>query len=149
VNPHELGWIGLTSASMSNFAPVPEASGGGEPKPDPLKGCGAGCLSLIGLFAVLILIAVMGDDDNEGGTSGPALARAMCEGFVEKQLRAPSTAGFSGVLDTTVAPSGPSAYRVSGYVDAENGFGAQIRTDYVCEVREDGDTWTLLDLQTS
>jgi hypothetical protein len=33
---------------------------------------------------------------------------------------------------------------VYGAVDAENSFGAMIRTDYECTVEREGDTWDLV-----
>jgi len=72
-------------------------------------------------------------------------AYAACENWVEEQLRAPSTADFSGHGDSTITEAG-SGYDIRGYVDAENGFGAQIRTDWSCSVQLDGNSWRLLDL---
>jgi hypothetical protein len=38
-------------------------------------------------------------------------------------------------------------FTVEGHVDSENGFGALIRNDYECVVRDDGDVWTLESLE--
>jgi hypothetical protein len=57
-----------------------------------------------------------------------------CRDWVEDKLKAPSTADFGGES----VQSGPDAdgfYTVTGYVDAENGFGAQIRANWTCDVR--------------
>lgn len=73
-----------------------------------------------------------------------------CEDFVTDRLVAPATAGFPGTWDeehVQVHVQG-RRYTVSSHVDAENGFGAQVRTPFICEVRlsQDGSTWRLRDL---
>jgi hypothetical protein len=75
-------------------------------------------------------------------------ALSMCEQFVERRLKAPSTAKFSHVWDTTMTGSGDGPYRVSGFVDAQNSFGAMLRNHYVCTAQRSSssDTWTLIDL---
>jgi hypothetical protein len=75
-------------------------------------------------------------------------AKVMCEQFVERRLKAPSTAKFSWPSDTTMTGSGDGPYRVSGFVDAQNPFGTMLRNHYVCTAQRSssGDTWTLIDL---
>lgn len=71
------------------------------------------------------------------------MAEIMCEEFIEKRLKAPATADYT---DPETSKDG-ATYTVAGAVDSENGFGAKIRTRYVCVVRSDGDDmWTLVDL---
>lgn len=99
-----------------------------------------GCL---GLFVAVVAIAVvwsMLDGDDTGGAEGPDDYGAIdvCHQAVEDKLRAPATADFGG---ETVTHTG-NRYTVVGHVDAENGFGAQIRTDWVCEATYvSGTTW--------
>jgi hypothetical protein len=75
-------------------------------------------------------------------------AYAACENWVGEQLRAPSTADFSGHNGSKITET-DNGYDISGYVDAQNGFGAQIRTDWSCSVALVGDNWELLDLNVS
>jgi len=82
----------------------------------------------------------------------------MCENIVESQLVAPSTAEFASYNEQQFWTLGENsgtyenAYRVRGYVDAQNSFGAQIRTYYTCDISYNGGewadlrNWTLLDL---
>lgn len=82
-------------------------------------------------------------------TGSEAAAWTACERFVSEQLKAPSTAKFSG-FDTEISDRGDGRYIVQGYVDAENSFGAMIRNDYVCDVRhQEGITYDLLDLKVT
>jgi len=71
------------------------------------------------------------------------------QGFVKRSLRAPSTASFGSVFgeyqdpDSCVTDLGGRRYRVRGWVDAENAFGAKVRSDFVCVVKDEGETWRL------
>ncbi len=80
-------------------------------------------------------------------TNHPAEAMTMCEQWIERRLKAPSTAKFSHVWDTSISGSNDGPYRIDGFVDAQNGFGAMIRTQYSCATQRlpDG-RWKLLDL---
>jgi len=79
----------------------------------------------VGLFA---FVAVMTPDRQDFTDEAEA-----CRSLVEQQLRAPASAQFGDEAVTRAADS-DVAY-ISGRVDAENGFGANIRSDYRCEVR--------------
>lgn len=99
--------------------------------------------------AVLVLVvggcsyAVFGRGGGGGGDEGGAIA--YCHQFVEDRLRAPSTADFPSSPEHRVTELGDQRWRVAAYVDAENGFGAQIRTEWTCEIsyEESSETWTL------
>jgi hypothetical protein len=62
-------------------------------------------------------------------------AKIACRDAVAKRLRAPSTADFAGVVlgDWTVSKINQT-YVISSAVDSQNGFGAQVRTDFTCTV---------------
>jgi hypothetical protein len=60
-------------------------------------------------------------------------ARIIAEQSISKQLKAPSTADFSGYSETQVAKlknGGPNDWIVMGFVDAQNDFGAKLRNNY-------------------
>ena len=63
------------------------------------------------------------------------LARIRCEQAVNANLKAPSTSKFAPYSETRVLDLGNWQYRVQSYVDAENSFGAHIRTPYTCTVQ--------------
>lgn len=57
-------------------------------------------------------------------------ALTFCQTLVERSLKAPSSADIpfaQPIVDTENA-----LFTVSSYVDAQNGFGAIIRTNYIC-----------------
>ena len=95
----------------------------------------------------------------------------MCRDFVKDNLRSPSTADFGGFFDDwdiavffstealanlDIEPSDfgltdfriNGAWFVEGEVDAENAFGATIRSDYICllDYEDSTGTWYLLDI---
>ncbi|HCL4447342.1 TPA: hypothetical protein N2D16_002948 [Clostridium botulinum] len=59
--------------------------------------------------------------------------------MVEGKLKAPSTAKFQEFDESLVQDLGGNKYEVSGYVDAENSFGANIRWNWHCTVRIEGE----------
>lgn len=69
------------------------------------------------------------EDAKDDGT-----AAAVCaKNYVEASLKSPSTAKFPWVSDTII-PLGDNKYTIGSYVDSQNGFGATIRTNYLCTV---------------
>ncbi|AIT62165.1 hypothetical protein [Corynebacterium doosanense] len=62
-----------------------------------------------------------------------AEARNACHDKVEDQLRAPGTANFEGLFEADISKTSNS-WSVGGYVDAENAYGGEVRTDYTCTV---------------
>ena len=69
----------------------------------------------------------------------------MAQQFVEKKLKSPSTASYGHILrgehqdpDSVVTALGGGKYRVRGWVDSQNSFGAEIRTNFTCELEHRG-----------
>lgn len=75
-----------------------------------------------------------------GDLSGAFVA---CRGFVRDALVAPATADFHGFASDETVYLGDGRYRTDSSVDSANGFGAFVRTDYTCFVREQGGDWVL------
>ena len=63
--------------------------------------------------------------------------------FVEAQLKAPSSAKFQSCSSATISQSG-KLWRVSSWVEAQNSYGAQLRTEYMATIEyRGGDNWRL------
>lgn len=130
---------GMSAGGQSKVAKEPAKSGG-----NPVVGF---------VFLLLIVGSVVyacsrggGSSSDSGGGRNEGMAKVMCEKFIKDQLKAPSTADFSSIFDTTISGSGDD-YTVVGTVDAENSFGALLRSNYTCEVHDDGDDkWSLVSL---
>jgi hypothetical protein len=58
-------------------------------------------------------------------------AFSAAQGAIEEQLKAPSTASFASFRDSTVVKTSPGVYSIISYVDAENSFGAKLRSKWV------------------
>lgn len=72
----------------------------------------------------------------------------MAQKFVEEQLKSPYTATFAPCrTPDTVVTTKERIWIVRSYVDAQNGFGAMLRTDYAVEMiyYPSTDKWALVD----
>jgi len=68
--------------------------------------------------------------------------------YVKQLLKAPSTAKFPPCDFGKVSRLGDKQYRYQSYVDAQNSFGAMVRTYYVVEMEYLGnDEWKLKDIK--
>jgi hypothetical protein len=73
-------------------------------------------------------------------------ANTFCERQVRERLKSPSSADFP-FLDYVATHQGNDKYIVKSYVDAQNSFGATLRSDWVCVVQRRGyDNFELIDL---
>lgn len=103
-------------------------------------------------IAALISIAMVsacGEPRDPAVGGQETTAFVMCQSPVSGRLRAPSTAKFPYITAPGVSAVhvGGGVYRVRGFVDAQNGFGAMLRTSWTCEIKENSDkTWSLQDL---
>lgn len=98
------------------------------------KGCG--CALLLLLFGFVIWLIVP-SQPKKGQDKETAFYSA--NDYVTKNLKCPSTAKFPLYDDSYVKKEGDSTYLVVGYVDAQNGFGAMIRSKYVVKMISKGD----------
>lgn len=104
-------------------------------------------------IAVVVVIALAGcssDQDKQGiderlkiyGAYDSAVAA------VKANLKAPATAKFGDMGNSEIKRS-DTQWKVQGYVDSENSFGANIRSNYVVilEYRSDNDSFDIMDIQ--
>jgi len=71
-------------------------------------------------------------------------ARSHAQTFVKRHLKAPATAEFPWSPDEySIVSLGDGRWKVSSYVDAQNGFGAMVRSrwDVTLRRKEDGSAW--------
>jgi hypothetical protein len=101
------------------------------------------CLFFIGVGLVLNATLPKSAAMN---TTNRFAACDMAQDFVRDRLKAPSTAQFAscGGSDTTITHNSDD-WAVTSWVDAQNGFGALIRSDYhvYMTYNPNSDTWTL------
>jgi len=66
---------------------------------------------------------------------------------VKKRLKSPSSADFCGYHSAKISYDGNRTYTVAGYVDAQNSFGAAMRTSFVGQVKQVSEyNWKLISL---
>lgn len=77
------------------------------------------------------------------------MAYVMLQNEVREQLRAPSTADFPGRYEPGTRHLGDCIYQVFGKVDAQNGFGAMLRTTFEGRIQyfPESGGWRTLELR--
>lgn len=105
----------------------------------------------LGLF--LVLAALYGIASPPVSLSDAATTSDACymaQKFVKDELKAPATSTFAPCSepDSLVTQNG-TEWTVRSWVDAQNGFGAMLRTDFTAQLtyRPATRTWTLAGLQ--
>ena len=105
------------------------------------------------VILVLVVAALIGGAmlcNGEDGPPGALDAYAMSQVFVQRSLKAPATAKFARMSEADIVDLGGGQWRVTAWVDSENGFGALVRNTFVAHVRwTGGDDWRLVDLEFS
>jgi len=112
-------------------------------KPLLLATCCAG-----GLFVIVVALSNWRDGGGGVETSSPnrsderikqdsdsSLIEGMTKTMILKDLKSPSTAHFS---DFRIVKANPPFYQTAINVDAQNGFGAMIRTCFLCVFKTTG-----------
>lgn len=98
---------------------------------------------LIAFLIALGAIAWLGFSGLNGGPAAPGVMDSTdailgCETMVRERLKAPATARFSDPhAGDALDELGGSNIVWRGHVDAENSFGANLRTPFVCTVEDE------------
>lgn len=99
-----------------------------------------------GLVVAGILAAIFNSCTGDSSTSNAGDDRdeaiSVCRDHIRSMLKAPSTAKFSAESATD---KGDGTFRVFGYVDSQNSFGAMIRSSWGCTARDQGTYMTAED----
>jgi len=103
--------------------------------------------SLIGASLIMVIVSIaLTPEIPWENRDNSASAYYMILEFVKDSLKAPSTAEFPNIRDIVITKK-EFTYSISGYVDAQNSFGAMIRTRYNGEIKQvDKDKWELMKL---
>lgn len=114
---------------------LPGIQPSGPKKPHPIAWVVmSACLVML---AAVIWVSIANGDGDDYDVNNSAVAIRHCEDAIKERLKAPSTAEF----DSTAAGSG--TWTVTGTVDAENSFGAKLRSTYQCSVIIDSEKDTV------
>ena len=107
-------------------------------------------LFILFVVAAFLVLATIACGNGDKGVS-KVDACVACDAFVKRMLVAPSTADFPPTSKMSIIQAGNN-FTVTGYVDAENSFGAMVRTRFICDVTYKGggvdrlSNWHLEDL---
>jgi hypothetical protein len=150
----------LTVADAMEAPPVAEDVN----RPPPASkgsGCVAGTLIvLLVVLGCIGLLAVIGRPVKTVNSTGAPVDTAtnvdafyMCQTFLKRQLKAPSTATFDSLNASTTqvgSTDKPNSFQVDSFVTAQNSYGAPLRIAYVCRVHYTGNNqWQLEHMATS
>ena len=117
-------------------------------KDDALAGY-LGCFGIIVVAGIIFGLMWLSSDKSEPSPgSEKTMAHIMSQGFVKKRLKSPGSAEFPSMAwdKTDIRISfdrSTGLYTVRAWVDAQNSFGAKIRTNYIVVLKEARpDNWT-------
>lgn len=76
------------------------------------------------------------------------LAYTYSEDCVKKILKAPGTAKFPGLLEKAdhIKDLGGGRYQINSWVDSQNGFGALLRSRFLCIVKINSNSYQCVDV---
>jgi hypothetical protein len=114
------------------------------------KAANIGCLVVIFAVAFAVFFGAGGASSSKNWREkdDPIAAYVMMQTFVKRRLKAPATADFPRYSKSSVMRTVGQTYQVSSYVDAQHGFGANVRTSYTGRITQTGpDKWRLESLQ--
>lgn len=121
----------------------------------PKEKTGCGTMVIGGIAGLIVLSAIINaidetttTTDKPKGDPNEGVAAYACQTFVKERLKAPKTADFPWRYDVSRDSTDQNKYTIVSYVDAQNSFGALIRTHYSCVVRAGGTSMRLIDLKT-
>ena len=112
------------------------------------KGKGIGCICMVIILLAMWFIFSNCGDGKPKAEHDPIIACVMSQTFAKERLKAPATAKFASYRESQVTDKGNGEYLVSSHVDAENSFGAKIRTRYICHLKYTGNNrWQLMEFK--
>lgn len=100
---------------------------------------------IIVLLSMIILLTGCGGSDKPFSQldtdEQESYAWLMAQNVVKENLKSPSSAKFPSQLKASIKSIGVNKYKVSSYVEAENSFGASLKTNFVVTI-EINDTYS-------
>lgn len=112
---------------------------------------------ILGIIIAIFIVGIMGELNRDKSTNSNyeydyrSEAIYASRDLMEQRLKAPATADFQSTSEAkyqTYQENGEQLYTVTSYVDAQNSFGANIRTHYAITMRHSGTMWYLVDINT-
>ena len=98
----------------------------------------SGCLIAFLIVAFLYLIVQIFTPPTDTSMTPSQIAWYGCRQAIENKLKAPKTAEFQRYSEKDIRNINDKIYYVYMYVDAQNSFGAMIRSDFTCNIELSG-----------
>jgi uncharacterized membrane protein YvbJ len=101
------------------------------------KGCAMVFAVIAGIILAIVVITVINSNQPKKELSQRELLIAASQMAVEKSLKSPSSAKFPPSDDKSyqiVQTKAKNVYNIEGYVDAQNSFGAAMRSRYIAKI---------------
>jgi hypothetical protein len=96
-----------------------------------------------GIVGIVLIGSIIDLFFDLGG--GEIEAKVTAESFVQRSLKAPATAKFPSANEYVATRLDRQTWKVTGYVDAQNSFGAMLRSHWTVTLRYEGRrNWTCL-----
>ena len=92
--------------------------------------CSGWIVAIIFIFMIVAISSCSRGCSSDSDKFDEFDAQVVAESEVKENLKSPSTADFSPYSETTITNDGDE-WTVKGWVDAQNGFGAMIRSTYI------------------
>lgn len=103
-----------------------------------------GTIVVLFILAIAAYSTLNSEPDPASERNSEVSVYTQCERWVKERLKAPSTSEFPWYDSSRVQKIGDGHFVVRGYVDAQNSYGAQIRSNYLCESRFTNGKWVPL-----
>lgn len=140
--------------------PVWQPTEGTPPKMEPEEKKRGPIWLLLVIVGFLLFVAFSGLSSGSGayrsssGTRQKSYSEAdyksacysLAEEQVKKHLKAPSTASFCRMSEASFSKDEENTYVMTGWVDAENSFGAKLRSNWGIKVKVSGEKMTMVRL---
>lgn len=98
-----------------------------------------------GIFLLLRIMVFVGSGDSK--TCDKYVAVVKSERVIKSILKSPSTAEFPNTSEYTIATDGDTSWTVIGYVDAQNGFGAMLRSQWIVDCKCAAGKWEIKEVE--
>lgn len=89
---------------------------------------------LVAFAAGIVLLIWMQSGEPKNMCDDEVMAYVIAKKAVKQHLRSPSTSDFPYSNEVSIEGKGGCRFTINGYVDAQNGFGAMIRSYYTVDV---------------
>ena len=102
------------------------------------------------LAVTVVVMAIIGNhspadaSDASDASDAASYGYQACKDDITPTLTSPSSASWQSAFTVTTTNLGNQNWQISGYLDADNAFGAKIRSYFTCDVTaQNPQTWTV------